>query len=255
MGQVSTVCCDASSLDEGATNACPRHLQREFLEEHTSQAASTETTVCLAAQSDTETVANKTELLDRTSSSFNNDISVVVGARGSTKGFHLEVANAFDRALVVVRVSEGPFMEWNRSHPSEQVLPYDRITGINGVRGTAVDLFRELRRVSLEFVDGCTAAMFFRRPQVKTVKLDLSANCNLGIQLTCVSDSLLVVGGLEPTGAIAAYNDTFKEAQVRTGDVLSAVNSTTGAAHRVVTAFVEAQAKAQPVTLRFQHHA
>lgn len=74
------------------------------------------------------------------------EMGVIIDRQDPKKPLGLEFPKKLSgNFLLVTKVEEGPFQDWNAANPSREVRVGDRIVAVGGVRGTAAQLVKKLK--------------------------------------------------------------------------------------------------------------
>lgn len=144
--------------------------------------------------------------------------SVHIDAR-SSDDLGLDVDDSSGSSLLVLRVHDGVFQEWNEAHPEFLIQHGDRIVGVNGVRGDAQALLQKLRNDDFLLLALEKPAEFLLRVE------RLSGSDKIGVDVSMSLGNCLVV-----RQALVDYHNGLggKTSVLRTGDRIKQVNDING---------------------------
>lgn len=154
---------------------------------------------------------------------------------GPEPGFKIGVCNITETILIVLRVFDGPVMEWNLANPAREVRLYDRLVAIDGHEAPAADMVQLLNSSALQQRSvGRAVSLHMRRPVRRHVRLSVPEGCTLGIAVAKVEVHYLFIDRILPGGALEAHNDANPKEMVCKGDAIVEVNGITEDAKRML---------------------
>lgn len=134
-----------------------------------------------------------------------------------------------DNATFVDDILKGAIQTWSESHPKDEHLHrYDRIVGINAVRGSTNQLLSEMRQT----VDW---HLIVQRPTTISVSVDCEKNPTLGLDLKYSPNGVSLLVANIGEGAIKEYNKIGK-IPVAPNDRIVEINGVRGTARRLLEA-------------------